>query len=130
MNKTYHAQGWTLVELMIVVGIVGLLATVAVPSYNGYIKTSQNGAAAAQGEALAGFEDTYFYENDTYLDGSYNPGVADDLTAKLDWKPADKDQFIYVVAGGADCGGNITKCYTITVTLKSDPSISQSISRP
>lgn len=117
MQTTRHSSGFTLVELMIAVGVIGVLTAIAIPAYIGYIDTTKMQAVKHNAVTLAGFEDTYFYENDTYLAGTYDPsGDVTTLPNNLGWRPdGDKNQFIYKVE--ACSTGTIAQCYKVTATF-------------
>ena len=56
-------QGFTLIELMIVIAIIGILAAVAIPSYNSYIETTKTAKVAEHAAIAARYVTTGFAKN-------------------------------------------------------------------
>lgn len=52
MKKFGSKSGFTLVELIVVIAILGILAGIAVPTYSGYIKKANEAADYAQLDAI------------------------------------------------------------------------------
>jgi prepilin-type N-terminal cleavage/methylation domain-containing protein len=58
-----HFGGFSLVEMMIVVALLGVLAAIAVPAYNGYIANTKRNAARAVLEQIPLLIENYRAEN-------------------------------------------------------------------
>jgi type IV pilus assembly protein PilA len=59
-------EGFTLIELMIVIAIIGILAAIAIPQFSAYRTRSYNSAAEADLRNCATAQEAYYVDNQTY----------------------------------------------------------------
>jgi len=70
------SRGVTLIELMVVIGIVGLLASIALPSYRAYVMRSNRTDAMTALLRLAAAQEKYYLQNNAYATTPTGVGVA------------------------------------------------------
>ena len=70
-----HKSGFTLVEIMIVVVIIGLLAAIAVPAFKRVMMSSQNARLASDLRTFAGMIETYILETGEYPEDSSSGAI-------------------------------------------------------
>lgn len=64
------SRGFTLIEMMVVVAIIGILAAIAYPSYTRYVLRSNRTEGQALLSDAAAREERYFAQNNSYITAS------------------------------------------------------------
>ena len=82
-NEKSHKAGFTLIEVLLVVVIIGILAAIVLPRIGGRTKDAQIAAAKASIENLSLALDMYEVDN-----GAYPPSLQSLITkgSELNWK--------------------------------------------
>ena len=109
MKQPYTVtKGFTLVELMITVAILGVIAGIAIPAYNGYIETARMTEADNNLAAIRLAEEEYFLEKNTYFAGKTSDSTLSNASDGL-----------WTVAKGSD--NNVNFDYEVTLSTPPAP---------
>lgn len=120
MQLRKHMRGVTLLELMIVVVIVGLLASIAYPNYREFAARAKRNEARAALLQIATNQERFYLQNNTFttdltqLGFSASPFTTDTGSYQVQVTAADAANFTATasyILGGTEAG----KCLNFTV---------------
>lgn len=115
IRSARYSSGFTLVELMIVVVIIGVLASIAIPSYQQYVIKAARSQAKGGMLNISQLQERYFTNNNGYLLISAPPAAA-----PTGWKNFSGSEIVgsrkYDITVAAGTTGSISTSYLITAT--------------
>lgn len=98
-----HGAGFTLIELLIAVAIIGILASIAYPSYQGYVKKARVTDGQAKVMEIAGRLERCYTETNDYTKKSDGGACVNFSGLKSD------DGYYTLSVAGPDGSGSVTE---------------------
>ena len=111
-----HAKGFTLIEIMVTVAIIGILAAVAMPSYTSYVARARRADARTQLLQAAQFMQRFYAANDQYDQDRGNNSILGSsvgMPDSLRVSPADGTA-LYQLNTAITTAGNYTASVTVS----------------
>lgn len=112
--NTKKIKGFTLIEMMIVVAILGIVSAIAVPSYTEYVKKGKRTDGKVELLRIAQLQESYFVQNLSYASTLAQLGLTGTVKSEQETYEItiDADD-----SGGGDCtGSSADSCTAFTLT--------------
>ncbi len=112
-----YAKGITLIELMIVVAIVGIIASIAYPSYQDQMRKTRRADGQAMLMEVMNAQERFFTNYGSYTNNlvALDPnglGYPDAGSGKVD----SDEGFYQITAGTCEAGTALSQCVALTAT--------------
>lgn len=121
MKANKHPRGFTLVELIMALGIIGIIGGIAYPSYQRQMEKTRRADAAGALLGLANAMERYFTENNSYLGAAAgSPGITGEPRIYPAQAPLDGATKYYTLTIN-DVGTNGNANYGNVYTLRATP---------
>lgn len=122
MKKNMKKKGFTLIELIVVIAILGILAAILVPRFGGFQEKARKTQALVDAKQIATALDSYYAENDKWPDTAAESqkvldmafGTTAEATAHGAWTATQEPHalanggFEWTTAGGYKAGRTAT----------------------
>lgn len=90
-------RGFTLIELLISVVILSIIGAIAMPMYQSYVQTGEEGVLLSNMATIEVFQEDFRLRT-----GDYAVNLADKaaIEAAIGWEPRDSAEYTYSIAAG------------------------------
>jgi prepilin-type N-terminal cleavage/methylation domain-containing protein len=115
--KSTDQKGFSLIELLLVVVIIGVIAAIAIPGYQKSIRASENGVTFGVLRTVGSTQVAFYSQNSRFgrLD-EVNNMIGGGLGSSLGGNQFVRNNFTYVMAPSIPTDAELHDGYTITAT--------------
>lgn len=116
IDRRRPEQGFSLIELLLVVVIIGVLAALAVPAYQEGIRASENGRAVSNLRAIHSTQALFFSQNNRFARLTEVQAILSNGLGTTNGDRVSRGTYIFEMTPLAPTDSQLSTQYTITAT--------------